>query len=62
MYFLERKEPYSMPNILGNYSFPVPTWRWKQVAACNERQPLEALIPKGKEKDNYRIISNEVTE
>jgi len=61
MFFLERKEPYSMPNILGNHSFPVPTWRWKQVAVCREKEPLQALIPKGKESD-YRIISNEQDE
>ncbi len=57
MFFLERKEPCVMPNILGNHSFPVPTWRWKQVAVCEEKEPLEAMIPAGQEKE-YRIISN----
>lgn len=57
MYFLERKENYSMPNVLGNRSFPVKTWRWKQVAVCEEKEPLKELIPKGKEKE-YRVTSN----
>ena len=57
MYFLERKENYSMPNVLGNHSFPVKTWKWKQVAVCEEKEPLKKLIPKGKEKE-YRVISN----
>lgn len=58
MYFLEQKEPYSMPNILGNCSFPVKTWRWKQIAVCKTREPLEKLIS-GKDLSQYRIISNE---
>ena len=57
MYFLERKENYTMPNILGNHSMPVQTWRWKQVAVCESRKPLADIIPRGKEK-KYRIISN----
>lgn len=58
MFFLERKEPYAMPNILGNHSFPVHSWRWRQVAVCAEREPLERMIPPSKEKE-YRIIDNE---
>lgn len=57
MYFLEHKENYTMPNILGNHSMPVKTWRWKQVAVCESRKPLADIIPRGKEKE-YRIISN----
>ena len=57
MYFLERKENYTMPNILGNHSMPVKTWRWKQVAVCESRKPLDEIIPRGKERD-YRIITN----
>ena len=41
MFFLERKERYVLPNILGNRSFPVYTHRWKAVAKCEEREPLE---------------------
>ena len=58
MYFLERKEPYAMPNILGNHSFPVHTYRWCQIAVCSEKWPLMNLIPHDK-CDEYRIISND---
>ena len=59
MYFLERKEAYAMPNILGNHSMPVHTYRWKQLYACEKKEPLVDLIPKGVEAKEYRIISNE---
>ena len=57
MYFLERKEPYAMPNILGNHSMPVHTYRWKAIAVCEEREPLEELL-KSKDGKKYRITSN----
>ena len=57
MYFLERKEPYAQPNILGNHSFPVHTYRWKAVAACETKEPLQTMIPPNRAAD-YRIISN----
>lgn len=57
MYFLERKENCTVPNILGNHSMPVKTWSWKQVAVCESRKPLADIIPRGKDKE-YRIISN----
>ena len=44
MFFLERKEPVAMPNILGNTSQPVHTYRWKAIYTCPERWPLEALL------------------
>jgi hypothetical protein len=60
MYFLERKEPYAMPNILGNHSMPVHTHRWKIIASCECKEPLlkelEIL-----NTETYRITSNEVT-
>ena len=34
-YRLQRKEPYSMPNILGNHSMPVHTYRWKEIPATD---------------------------
>ena len=58
MYFLERKEPHVMPNILGNRSFPVHTHRWKAIAICEEREPLEEALS-GMDKETHRIISNE---
>ncbi len=57
MYFLERREQVAMPNILGNRSFPVYTYRWKAIYTCPERWPLEDLLSKLDHK-NYRITSN----
>ena len=44
MFFLERKEPVAIPNVLGNTSQPVHTYRWKAIYTCPERWPLEALL------------------
>jgi hypothetical protein len=57
MYFLERKEPYAMPNILGNHSMPVHTYRWKAIAICEERKPLEDELVK-MDKNTHRITNN----
>lgn len=57
MYFLERKEPYAMPNILGNRSFPVHTYRWKIIAMCEEKEPLEKELQK-MDNTTHRITSN----
>lgn len=51
-YRLQRKEPYSMPNILGNHSFPVKTYRWKDIAISNDRAALEKMMPND---EYYRI-------
>lgn len=63
MYFLERREPYTMPNILGNRSFPIRTYRWRIIMACKEKEPLEEIIRKSYTKAaeyvvEYRITSN----
>lgn len=57
MYFIERKEPYTLPNILGNKSFPVHTHRWKIIAACESKTPLELALEK-MDKKTHRITSN----
>ena len=57
MYFLERKEHYTMPNILGNCSMPVHTHRWKAIAVCEELEPLQTELEK-LDRDKYRISSN----
>lgn len=57
MFFLERKEPVAMPNILGNTSQPVHTYCWKAIYACPERGPLEALL-QHMDPETYRIVSN----
>ena len=45
-YRLQRRERYVMPNILGGHSFPLYTYRWKDIAASNDRQALEDMMPK----------------
>ena len=57
MYFLERKEPYSMPNVLGNKSYPVPTYRWKIIYTCADRKPLEYMLA-AMDQETHRITSN----
>lgn len=57
MYFLEEKQPYAMPNILGNRSFPVHTYRWKIIAKCEERKPLEEMLS-NIDLSTHRITSN----
>lgn len=53
-YRLQRKDRYLMKNILGNCSFPVDTYRWKDIAMSDDYSALEKLMPDNK---NYRIIS-----
>ena len=57
MYFLERREPVAMPNILGGTSQPVPTYRWKAIFFCVEKAPLEDTLSK-LDRKNYRITTN----
>lgn len=52
-YRLQRKEAYNMPNILGNHSFPVVTYRWKDILASNDKEALEDYMI---EDGNHRII------
>lgn len=51
-YRLQRKEPFVMPNILGNASQPVHTYRWKDIAMSDSREALEECV---KDWTNYRI-------
>lgn len=54
MFILEYKQLYiPRENLTKNRCFQ--GCRWKQIAMCEERAPLEAMIPHGKEK-SYRII------
>lgn len=52
-YRLQRKERYALPNILGNHSIPVYTYRWKDIAVSNDFEELKKHLPNDK---NYRII------
>lgn len=43
-YRLQRKEPYTMPNILGNHSMPVQTFRWRDVVLSNDLESLKRTV------------------
>lgn len=51
-YRLQRRESVAMPNILGNHSMPVYTYRWKDVAVSDDKASLLGVMPQG---DKYRI-------
>lgn len=55
-YRLQRKEPYFMPNVLGNCSMPVQTYRWKDIAVSDDFDELKKYLPKS---ENYRIINTD---
>lgn len=57
MFFLERKEPWDMPNVFGGSSDPVHSYRWKAIAACEEQGPLNEII-KHLDDKTYRITNN----
>ena len=52
-YRLQRKEVYHMSNILGNKSFPVATYRWRDILASDDKEALEEYLIKD---GNHRII------
>ncbi|ENZ12419.1 hypothetical protein HMPREF1090_03545 [[Clostridium] clostridioforme 90A8] len=58
MFLLERKESYAMPNILGNCSQPVYTYRWKAIAKSETERPLLDMI-KDMDVTTHRIVSNQ---
>lgn len=60
-YRLQQKEAFSMPNVLGNHSMPVKTYRWKDIAVCGAREPLEHQMLCCSPSENYRIIDTEAT-
>lgn len=49
-YRLQRRE--SVPNMLGNHSMPVYTYRWKDIAVSDDKAALTDIMPQG---DRYRI-------
>lgn len=51
-YRLQHKETIARPNILGNHSMPVYTYRWKDIAASNDYEALREIMPNSKD---YRI-------
>lgn len=44
-YRLQRKEQFVLPNILGNRSMPVYTYRWKDIAIGESIEALESVYP-----------------
>ena len=42
-----------MPCIIGNHSYPLPTYRWKDIVVSNDRAELEKLKLNAYD---YRII------
>ena len=54
-YHLQRRERAVLPNVLGNHSMPVYTYRWKTIAVCDEREPLEDQLVYCAPPENYRI-------
>lgn len=52
-YRLQCKEPYAIPNILGNHSFPVHSYRWVDKFASDDKKALENIM---QNKTGWRII------
>lgn len=52
-YRSQKKVSVAMPNILGNHSMPVYTYRWKDIYASDNKAALEAILPKG---DKYECF------
>ena len=56
-YRLQHKKQYVYPNILGNHSFPVYSYRWKDIATSASLEILrEYQAENGLVGDQYRII------
>lgn len=51
-YRLQVKETIARPNILGNHSMPVYSYRWRDLYASDDKEALEQMIP---DNENYRI-------
>ena len=53
---LQRRETVAMPNILGGHSFPVYTYRWRDIAISNDKEALEEIAAG---RPDYRVIDTE---
>lgn len=63
-YRLQYKQPYAMPNVLGNHSFPVHTYKWVDIAASNDLEALKEYAGARIHNSKYRIEDtrkNEIT-
>ena len=54
-YHLQRRERMALPNVLGNHSMPVYTYRWKTIAVSDEQEPLEEHLIHCTPQEDYRI-------
>ena len=55
MYVLERKQLYIVPEpMLKNRT--CQSYRWKQIALCEDAAPLEKMLNSKKHREDYRII------
>lgn len=51
-YRLQVKETIARPNILGNHSMPVYSYRWRDLYASDDKEALEQMMP---DNENDRI-------
>lgn len=52
-YRLQRKDSCALPNVLGNCSMPIHTYRWVDIAISGDMQALIDYSPKD---GQHRII------
>lgn len=55
-YRLQRRERVSMPCIIGNRSYPLPTTRWKDIAVSGDKTALEDILRCCEPRGEYRVI------
>lgn len=60
-YRLQVKETVARPNVLGNKSYPVYTYRWRDLYASDDREALEKIMPND-QKHRIEDTRKEVTE
>lgn len=60
MFILMIKEAIARPNIVGNRSMPVHTYRWKDVMCCEDKEPLlkyQEQYPKTETRIEERVYN-----
>lgn len=59
-YRIERKEQVVKKNILGGHSFPVYTYRWKEIIVSNDENEILSVLEKIKAENprtEYRLAT-----
>lgn len=54
-YRLQHKETFVLSNVLGNHSFPVYTYRWKDIAGSDDLFALQDMMNQCIPRNEYRI-------